>query len=88
MIHKEGINMDNQPLDFEQIRNLLINLGFKEHEHEGSYLYRHKETDSLISLPKDVYHRHLDMIKKIVIDRGVTDNSTLEKLIKSTHISA
>lgn len=73
--------MLTEEYEFEFLENLLRKLKFAEYEFEDSYLFEHASSDTIIRLPKKTEKRHFEMVKKLVIDRGIVDEAKFQEII-------
>jgi hypothetical protein len=85
---KGGDLMMNKRIQFEDLETILSTLGFEKYKIDNAFVFQHKQSDSSIALPYKVQTRHLEMIKKMVIDKGVTDTETFEYILGQSRVEA
>ncbi|MGZ4164822.1 MAG: hypothetical protein ACXVPK_12380 [Tumebacillaceae bacterium] len=78
--------MLNIKLQFEEVERILKRLGFEEKRVDDTYFFRHNKYNASIALPDTVYSRHLEAIKKMVVDNGITDDQSLDRLLKNAQL--
>ncbi|TVY06913.1 hypothetical protein [Paenibacillus cremeus] len=71
----------SEKISFIDLQHLLLTLGFKQHDTDVGHVFNHKPTETLIALPSKISLRHVDMVKKMVVDRGIADSDLVHQLL-------